>query len=103
MQAMSTQFESDCQAKLDKYFAAHPNPSMQKQTHKTLRLLRASEKPLKGNTSAWAAGILYAVANDARIPFGVPGFLNSEFEAFMGVRMEMTQKRAARVRQLMIF
>ena len=101
--AMPTEFESTCKAKLDRFFAAHPNPTMEKQAHKALRMLRSSEKPLKGKPEAWAAGILYAIANDARIPFGIPGFLNSEFETTMGVTMATVRNRAARVRQLTTF
>ena len=103
MNAMSPEFEAECQAHLDRYFAAHPNPTMQKQTHKALRMLRSSEKPLQGSAGGWAAGILYAVANDARIPVGMPGFLNFEFEALVGVKMGTARNRAARVRELVTF
>lgn len=63
-----------------------------------MRLLRASEKPIKGRTEGWAAGIIYAVANDGLIPCGVAGMLDSEFECLLGVTMSIVRERAARVR-----
>jgi len=103
MNATTPEFEAACQALIGKYFAAHPNPAMQKQATKALRMLRSSEKPLKGKAEGWAAGILYAVANDGRYRCGVPGLLNAEFEQFMGVTMSTARYRAARVMELVMF
>ena len=92
-----------CLAQLDRFFAAHPDPSMHRRAHKALRLLRASEKPLKGKPEGWAAGIVYAVATHDRPAVGVPGLLNSEFEALMKVSMGTVRVRAARVREIVEF
>ncbi|MCY2953873.1 MAG: hypothetical protein NTU53_18170 [Planctomycetota bacterium] len=73
MNAISPEFESDCRALLDRFFAAYPDATMQKRAQKALRPLRASEKPLKGKAEGWAAGIIYAVATYDRPPVGVPG------------------------------
>jgi len=62
-------------------------------------MLRASEKPLKGKPEGWAAGIIYAVTTGGRFPCGVPRWLNTEFEQFMGVTMGTARYRAARVRE----
>jgi hypothetical protein len=101
MDVMPAAFESDCRALLDRFFAAHPDATMQKQAMKALRMLRASEKPLKGKAEGWAAGIIYAIVRDGHIPCGVPGFLNAEFEQLMGVTMGTARYRAARVLELL--
>jgi len=103
MTATTTDFEAQCRKHLDRFFAAHPNAAMEKQVHKALRMLRASEKPLQGKTEGWAAGIIYAVANDGRFPCGLPDILNADFERFMGVTMSTVRSRAARVKELMVF
>ena len=103
MNTISVDFEAACRAELDRFFAAHPDASMQERSMRTLRLLRASDKPLRGKVEGWAAGIIYAVATDARIPCGVPGLLNAEFVELMGVSMETVRYRAARVRDLVIW
>ena len=103
MPATTTAFESECRSHLDRFFAAYPNAALEKQVHKALRLLRASEKPLQGKTEGWAAGIIYAVANDGRFPCGVPDILNADFERFMGVTMNTVRTRAARVKDVIIF
>lgn len=103
MNATSPEFEAECRTLLDRYFASHADATMQMQAHKALRMLRASEKPLQGKAEGWAAGIIYAVANDGCFPCGVPGLLNSEFEQFMGVTMSTIRYRAARVKELIIF
>lgn len=103
MNAISPEFETECGAWLDKFFASHPDAAMQQRAHKALRLLRAREKPLKGNTNGWAAGIIYAVTNDGRFPCGVPGVLNSDFVKMMNVSMETTRRRAAVVREMFTF
>jgi hypothetical protein len=68
---------------------------------KALRLLRASEKLLAGKPEGWAAGIIYAVAICDRPACGVPGLLNSEFAALMGVSMSTARDRVARVAALL--
>jgi hypothetical protein len=103
MNVISLDFEAACQVALDRFFAAHPDVTMHKRTIRTLRMLRASERPLKGKVEGWAAGIIYAVATDARIPCGVPGVLNAEFVELMGVSMETARYRAARVRELVMW
>jgi len=103
MPATDREFESACREHLDRFFGAHPDAVMQKRALKALRLLRASEKPLAGKVEGWAAGIIYAVSTDARIPCGVPGLLNSEFEQFMGVTMSTVWRRAAQVKELLTF
>lgn len=103
MTATDPAFESACREHLDRFFAAYPDALHQERALKALRLLRASEKPLKGKAEGWAAGIIYAVTTYDRPPVGVPGVLNSEFEALMGVSMGTARYRAARVRELMVF
>jgi len=101
MNATTTEFEAACQALLDRFFEAYPDTAMQKRTTKALRMLRASEKPLKGKAEGWAAGIIYAVATDGRSPCGVPGILNAELEQLMGVTMSTARYRSARVKELL--
>lgn len=101
MNATTPEFESECRKQLDRFFAAHPDVTMEKRAHKALRLLRASETPLKGKVEGWAAGIIYAVGTYDRPPVGVPGVLNSEFEKVMGVSMGTARTRAATVREFL--
>ncbi len=101
--ATSSEFESECRVLLDRYYAANHDIQKEKQAQKLLRLLRASEKPIKGKVDGWAAGIVYAVATDAQIQKGVPGISNSEFEKLMGVRMATVYARAAKVREFITF
>jgi len=96
-------FEDACREHIDRFFAAHPDSAMQERAHKALRLLRTIEPPPRGKPEGWAAGVIYAVFNDGKIPVGVPGVLNSEFEQLMGVTMSTTRKRAERVRALFTF
>jgi len=103
MTAITPEFEAACRERIDRFFAVHPDEAMQKQAYKALRLLRTVEQPLKGNVEGWAAGLIYAVANDGKVPAGVPGMLNSEFERLMGVTMSTARKRAVRVRELFTF
>ena len=95
-----TQFESECQASLDRFFAARPDAATQKRANKALRMLRSTETPLKGNAQGWAAGVIYAMYNDGHVPCGVPGVLNAEFEQLMGTTMGTARYRAARVVEL---
>jgi hypothetical protein len=103
MNAITPEFEAECRILIDRYFATCPDPTKQKQAHKTLRMLRASEKPLQGKVNGWAGGIIYFVVNDCRSPCGVPGMLNAEFEIFMGVSMRTICTRAARLWELATF
>ncbi|MBI1371009.1 MAG: hypothetical protein GC162_20435 [Planctomycetes bacterium] len=103
MNATTPEFEAECRAHLDRFFEAHPDAAIEQRAHKALRLLRASETPLKGKTEGWAAGIIYAVYNDGCFPCGVPPLLNSEFEKFMGATMSTIYYRAARVKELFTF
>ena len=101
MTATTPEFETACQTLLDRFFEVYPDAAMQKRAMKTLRMLRTSEKPLKGKPEGWAAGIIYAVATDGRSPCGVPEVLNAEFEQFMGTTMSTVRYRSARVRELL--
>jgi hypothetical protein len=103
MDVIASAFESECRASLDRFFAAYPDTAMQARTLKTLRMLRASDKPLKGKAEGWAAGIIYAVGTDGRFGCGIPRVLNAEFVELMGVSMETARYRAARVRELVIW
>jgi len=96
-------FEAACREHIDRFFSAHPDSAMQKRAHKALHLLRTIEPPPKGKPEGWAAGVIYAVFNDGKVPVGVPGVLNSEFERLMGITMSTTRKRAERVRELFTF
>ena len=103
MEPVVLEFEQDCQRHLDRFFLQWPNPIMQKRANKVLRLLRAAEKPLKGKTEGWAAGIIYFIFTDGRFPCGIPGVFNVEFSEFMGVAMETARQRSARVRDVVLF
>ena len=99
----SPEFESECQQHLNRFFVQWPNPILQEKCNKVLKLLRASDKPLLGKIEGWAAGIIYFTANDGKYPCGVPGVLNAEFAAFMGVPMETARQRSGRVRDIVLF
>ncbi len=92
--------ESACREHVLRFFAAHPDATLEKRALRALRFLRVSDKPLQGKAEGWAAGIIYAVASLGRRACGVPGVLNSEFEAMMGVSMDTARRRAARVERL---
>jgi len=92
--------ESACREHLLRFFAAHPAAALRKRALRALRLLRTSEKPLRGKAEGWAAGIIYAVASRDRQACGVPEILNSEFEAMMDVSMSTVRTRAAQVERL---
>jgi hypothetical protein len=95
--APKREFETECRRHLDRFFAEYPNTALQKNTAKALRVLASEEMPLAGKREVWAAGIIYAVANRDRQAVGVPGILNSEFEAFFAVTMGSVRQRAADV------
>ena len=103
MDEMSHRFEEECRTCLDRFFKAYPNAVSQTRAYKALRLLRASEKPLKGKPEGWAACIIYFVATDGHVPCGVPGVLNAEFEELLRVSMETARYRAERGQELVMF
>ena len=90
-----------CRESLEHFFGGHPDPAMQARALKALRFLAACNKPLLGKPEGWAAGIIYALFNRYRRACGVPGLLNSEFEAFFHVSMGTIRKRAAQVEGLL--
>ncbi len=100
MKALSHDLESACREHLLRFFAAHPDATLQKRALRALRFLRTSDKPLRGKAEGWAAGIIYAAASRDRQACGVPGVPNSEFEAMMGVSMSTVRTRAAQVERL---
>lgn len=100
MEADVTTFESDCRSKLDQFFTKYSNAAIQNRAMQVLRLLRASDRPLKGKAEGWAAGIIYFAATYDRPPVGIPDLLNDEFEAMIGVPMETARRRAAMIREL---
>lgn len=89
--------ELACRKLLEQFFDDHPDAAMKKRAIKALRFLSVSDKPLAGKPEGWAAGIVYAVANRDRQACGVPGLLNSEFEALVGVSMGTIRRRAAQI------
>jgi hypothetical protein len=89
--------ESACREQLDRFFAAHPDSTLQKHALIALRLLASAEKPLAGKPEGWTAGIIYAMANLYRRACGIPGLLNSEFEIFFAVSRGTVRRRAAQV------
>jgi len=93
--------ELACRKLLERFFDDHPDADMKKRALKALRFLAVSDKPLAGKPEGWAAGIIYAVANRDRQACGVPGLLNSEFEALVGVSMGTIRRRAAQIDRLL--
>ena len=93
--------ELACRELLERFFADHPDATAQKRVLRALRFLTADNKLLGGRPEGWAAGIIYAVANRGRQACGVPGLLNSEFEALFGVSMGTIRKRAAQIAELL--
>ena len=103
MNALDHDLDPACREHLLRFFAVHPDAALQKRALRALRFLRVSDEPLAGKAEGWAAGIIYAVANRDRMACGVPGVLNSEFEAMMGVSMSTARTRAAQVERLITF
>lgn len=103
MKPLNHDLESACREHLQQFFAAHPDTALQKRALTALRFLRTSDKQLGGKAEGWAAGIIYAVANRDRQACGVPGVLNSEFEALMEVSMSTVRSRAAQVERMAEF
>jgi hypothetical protein len=100
MKDTSTDFQRLCDESLARYFAKYPNAATAARGMKAMRFIMAGERPLSGKPEGWAAGIVYFLATQNHQACGVPGVLNSEFEAFFGVSMGTVRKRAARVGQL---
>lgn len=100
MDAGYHEFEAACRAQPERYFAECPDTEMHAEAMKALRVLRTSERPLRGNPEGWEAGIIYAVSKNARIPCGVPGLFTADFEKLMGVTMSTVRHRSARVLEL---
>lgn len=103
MTEITAAFEAVCRVHLDRFFATYPQATMQERAHKVLRMLQASNKPLRGKAEGWAAGILYLIFTDGRFPCGIPGILNEDFETLLHVSMKTARYRAARVQELVEF
>ena len=101
MDAASQACERACRGQLEHFFDRYPNAVMQKLSVNALRLLAACDTPLAGKSAGWAAGIIYAVANRDKRACGVPGILNSEFEALFDVSMGTIRRRAAQITELL--
>ena len=97
MSARNLDFQKECRAHLDRFFASYRDEKMHKAAMKALRFLAADDEPMRGKPEGWAAGIVYALANRDRRACGVPWMLNAEFEEFFGVTMSTIRKRAAQV------
>lgn len=95
----SPNFQQQCSAHLDRFFAQYGNPATRASATKALRLLVGSGEQVGGKPEGWAAGIVYFLANCGKWPCGVPGLLNAEFEKFFGVTMSTVYKRAAQVQR----
>jgi len=93
--------ELACRKHLARFFDDHTDAAMKKRALKALRFLTVSDVPLAGKSEGGAAGIIYAVANRDRQACGVPGLLNSEFEALAGVSMGTIRNRAAQIGRLL--
>lgn len=88
---------SDC---LKRFFSNHKHlVHLQGYSDEVLRLLVAAGVQLTGSPASWAAGIVYAVANDAKRPCGVSGILNADFERAFGVTMSTVRKRVGAVQR----
>lgn len=93
-------FESFCDLREESptnYAWIGPNSALQRKAADCLTFLMKSGKPLLGALRAWAAGIIYAVANLNRFPCGVDGVLDAEFAAFFGMSMTTIRNRAAQI------
>ncbi len=55
MDLTTSEFEAACRTQLDRFFVVYPDAALQKRAMKMLRLLRASDQPLKGKPEGWAA------------------------------------------------
>jgi hypothetical protein len=111
---MGSDFETACIAKLDAFFSVYRQEpaetslgtlkkcdgTLEERAYKLVRMLRTSDKPLKGKIESWAAGIIYLIATDGHVLCGIPGMLNADFERAMGVNMNEARRRAANIREL---
>jgi len=97
---MAVDIVQTCREHLERFFAGYDNPELRDRALKAVRFLAAAEKAPAGNPAGWAAGIVYAMANRYCIPCGVPGLLNAEFTAMMGVSMETVRTRAAQFNRI---
>lgn len=97
MNTSDRELDLACKGYLDSFFTSYRHSALEKSAGKALRVLLASGKPLLGKPAGWAAGIVYAMANDGRYPCGVPGVLNADVEDFFGVSIGTIRKRAAQV------
>ena len=90
-----------CRHYLSTFFRKFPNPLLQQEAEIALNTIVDCNMPMRGNTGGWAAGILYAVANQFRWPCGIPPLLNKESEEFFHVSMSTVYKRAAKVKTVL--
>ena len=81
------------------FFEKYPNDALRNETCWYLVRLLAMDLALHGELKGWMAGLIYAVDNDARVPSGVRGVPNREFEAAFGVPMRTVRDRAAQLRR----
>jgi hypothetical protein len=99
MMAIPPDVERMCGDHLERYFANYLDQLINKRAMQALRFIAAGNERLSDKAEGWAAGIVYALANQERQAFGVPGLLNTELERFFCVSMGKIRKRAARVEQ----
>ena len=102
MIAMNEHNDQLCLKLMSAYFEKCPNPYLQVEVIKILKSLQDSIFPLPGNPGGWAAGIIYALANQYRRACGIPGLLNKECEKFFDVSMGTIYKRATTIRKLLM-
>lgn len=92
--------EAVCRDCLNRFFSKYEHLAyLHGNCTEVLRLLVAAGVLLTGSPAGWAAGIVYAVANDAKRPCGVPGILNADFERAFGVTMSTVRKRVGAVQR----
>ena len=94
--------ELECKNFLNSFFDSYPDIALRARSLKALRFLMTDNERLTGKPTAWAAGIVYAVANLDRQPCGMPGLLNQDMEEFFGVTMGTIRRRAAQVKTSII-
>ena len=92
----------DCRRFLAAFFTKFPNKHLQVETGRILKKLLARAIPMPGKPAGWAAGIIYATANQGRKSCGIPGLLNQECEDFFDVSMGTIYRRAAQIMALLV-
>lgn len=102
MIAINENKEQTCQQLLVAFFKKYPNPGLQVEVERTLKLLLESQTPMPGKSCGWVGGIVYATANCSKSACGIPGLLNSECEAFFNVSMSTIYNRAWVIRKLLL-